>query len=320
VHLVGIRAHRPRPGLQPQHLTVVRALAAVSAAEVRGDALGSTELTFVPGELRAGEYRFDIGAIRGSAGSVTLLFQALLLPLAQAGAPSRLTLVGGTHVPWSPSVPYTTDVFLPALTPTGLRADVALIRPGWYPGGGGEIRALVEPGGTRRPLTIDASAAMEIEGVSLVSRLPGSIAERQRARALERLDAAGVRASIRLEVDDTAVTPGTAVFLGVRGRAGFTALGRRGLRAEAVADAAVDAMLDWRATGASVDAHLADQVIPFVAGAAGRSRLSAPGLTSHLRTVAWLVEHFLPARVSLEEGLPATIEVAGSCGGGAGRG
>jgi RNA 3'-terminal phosphate cyclase (ATP) len=81
---------------------VVRALSEIGAAEVTGDALGSTALTFVPHGVRAGTHRFDIGAMTGSAGSTSLLFQALLLPLAFAGTPSRLTLVGGTHVPWSP--------------------------------------------------------------------------------------------------------------------------------------------------------------------------------------------------------------------------
>ena len=266
VRLTRVRAGRPRPGLQPQHLTVVRALAAVSGAEVRGDALGSTELTFVPHELRAGEYRFDVGALRGSAGSVTLLFQALLLPLVHAGGPSRLTLVGGTHVPWSPSVPYITEVFLPALEATGVRARVELRRPGWYPAGGGEVDAIVEPAPPARGLAIETpSAASTVAGVSIVSRLPASIAERQRLRAVERLAEAGIEATIAVEIDAHAASPGTALFVAVRGRAGFTALGRRGLPAETVADAAVDAFLAWRASGAAIDAHLADQLVPFLA-------------------------------------------------------
>src|SRR5512145_277895 len=122
VSLTNIRVRRPKPGLQPQHLAVVRALAAISAAEVTGDRLDSTSLTFVPRTLTAGSYRFDVGAIRGSAGSVSLIFQALLLPLALSGTPSRITLVGGTHVPWSPTVHYLTEVFLPALVPAGLKA------------------------------------------------------------------------------------------------------------------------------------------------------------------------------------------------------
>jgi RNA 3'-terminal phosphate cyclase (ATP) len=310
VRLTRIRARRPRPGLQPQHLAVVRALAAVSRAEVQGDALGSTEIRFAPRDLRAGEYRFDVGAVRGSAGSVTLLLQALLLPLAHAGGPSRLTLVGGTHVPWSPSLPYLTEVFLPAVEPAGVRAAVALQRPGWYPAGGGRLEAVIQAEPPARGLELaappDGASAI---GVSIVSRLPASIAERQRRRALERLAAAGVEATIAVETDTEAASPGTALFVGVRGRAGFTALGRRGLRAEAVADAAVDEFLAWRTSGAAVDAHLADQLLPLLALAPTPSRLTCPVVTSHLRSVAWVVEQFLPVRVCLADGLPAAMEI-----------
>ena len=114
---------------------MVRALAAISDATVAGAALGSPELTFAPHALRGGTYRFDVGALRASAGSVSLLFQALLLPLAFAEAPSRLTLVGGTHVPWSPPVHYLTAVFLPALREVGVEASLVLRRWGWYPAG-----------------------------------------------------------------------------------------------------------------------------------------------------------------------------------------
>jgi RNA 3'-terminal phosphate cyclase (ATP) len=312
VRLTGIRARRPKPGLQPQHLTVVRALAAVSGAEVRGDALDSTELTFAPNVLRAGEYRFDVGATRGSAGSVTLLFQALLLPLAHAGDRSRLTLVGGTHVPWSPSVPYITEVFLPALEAAGVRARLTLRRPGWYPAGGGEVEVDIEPTPPDRGLVIERPpATAKATGLSLVSRLPASIAERQRIRALERLAAAGIEATIDVQTDTQAASPGTALFVASRGRAGFTSLGRRGLRAEAVADAAVDGYLGWRASGAAIDEHLADQLVPFLAVAPAPSRLLCSALTPHLRTVAWVVEQVLPVRTRLEGGIPAVLEIEG---------
>jgi RNA 3'-terminal phosphate cyclase (ATP) len=310
VTIFRIRVRRPKPGLQPQHLTVVRALATISDAEVDGEALGATELSFRPRALRGGDYRFDVGKIRGSAGSVSLLFQSVLLPLALADVPSRLRLIGGTHVPWSPTVHYLSDVFLPALRALGVQARVVLRSWGWYPAGGGEVEATVEP--ARR---IDgfapgpARSVSEVDGVSAVSRLPRSIAERQRQRAEERLAATGVTARIAIEEDTTAHGPGTVLFLAVPGRAGFTSLGRRGLPAERVADVAVDEMLAWLGAGASVDDHLADQLLAFLALADGASAFTCPTLTSHLRTVAWVVERFLPVRIELGEGRPARVEV-----------
>jgi RNA 3'-terminal phosphate cyclase (ATP) len=313
VTLRQIRARRPRPGLQPQHLTVVRALAAISDAQVAGDALDSTEVTFVPRTLRGGTYHFDIGAIRASAGSVSLLFQALLLPLARAAQPSRLLLRGGTHVPWCPPVPYLTAVFIPALGRIGVRAALTLHRWGWYPAGGGEVEASITPSRSwssihwERPI-----GPPTIEGMSAVSRLPRSIAERQRARAVARLTASGLSPQIGLLEDSTALGPGTFTMLTVTGEsalAGFSALGRRGVRAETVADEAVDPLVEYLDSSASVDDHLADQLVPFLALAEAPSAFTCPRLSSHLRTVAWVVEQMLPVRVTLGEGRPARVVI-----------
>jgi RNA 3'-terminal phosphate cyclase (ATP) len=310
VHVSGIRARRPKPGLQPQHLTAVRALAAVSEAEVTGDVLDSTELSFAPRALRTGDWRFDVGAIRGSAGSVSLLFQALLLPLALAGAPSRLTLVGGTHVPWSPPVHYLTEVFLPALAATGLAASVRLRRWGWYPAGGGEVEATIQPTGALGGFVAQAPAPDPVIcGLSAVSRLPRSIAERQKESAEAALAAAGLRADIAVEEDRGALGPGTLMFLAVPGRAGFSALGRRGVPAEQVGTAAAADLVDWTLSGAALDVHLADQLLPFLALAAAPSAYTCPALSRHLETVAWVVEQFLPVRVALGGGRPGHVEI-----------
>ncbi len=310
VRITGVRARRPRPGLQPQHLAVVRALAAVSDAAVSGDRLDSTEITFEPRAVRPGDWRFDIGAVRGSAGSVSLLFQALLLPLARAGGESRLTLVGGTHVPWSPPVHYLTEVFLPALAAAGLRASVQLRRWGWYPAGGGEIGALVEPVPALRGFRAEEPEPGErVRGLSAVSRLPRSIAERQKKGAEERLAADGLAADIAVEEDRTALGPGTLMFLAIRGRAGFSALGRRGLPAERVGAAAAADLVAWWRTGAALDEHLADQVLPFLALASTPSAYTCPTVSSHLATVAWVVGRFVPAHVELTPGPPARVAV-----------
>jgi RNA 3'-terminal phosphate cyclase (ATP) len=289
---------------------VVRALAEISRAEVIGDALDSTELHFTPRELRGGEYRFDVAAIKGSAGSVSLVFQSLLLPLAFAPAPSRLTLCGGTHVPWSPPVHYVTEVFLPILRRAGVQASLTLKRWGWYPAGGGEIEAEITPTSAIRGLVRELrEKPAVISGISAVSRLPRSIAERQRTRALERLAARDLTADITISEDHEARNPGTLLFLATDG-GGASALGRRGLRAETVADVAVDPLLAYLDSGATVDGHLADQLLPFLALAREPSTFTCPTLSSHLTTVAWVVQQFLPVDIGLISGPPrASVRV-----------
>jgi RNA 3'-terminal phosphate cyclase len=101
---------------------------------------------------------------------------------------------------------------------------------------------------------------------------------------------------------------------GESARAGFSALGRRGLRAEAVADEAADPLLAHLEAGASVDDHLADQLVPFLALADAPSAFTCPRVSGHLRTVAWLVERMLPVRVSLDEGPPGRVEIRPAAG------
>jgi RNA 3'-terminal phosphate cyclase (ATP) len=310
VTLTGVRARRPKPGLQPQHLAVVRALATIGDAELTGDTLASTALSFTPRGIRPGDYRFDVGAERGSAGSVSLICQALVLSLALARAPARLTLIGGTHVPWSPPVQYLAEVFFPALRLIGIDATLDLRRWGWYPAGGGEIDVVLTSPRTLTGFVSEKSVAdAVIAGISAVSNLPRSIAERQRNHVAERLSAAGIPCEIAVERDATALGPGTLVFLSLRGRAGFSALGRRGVLAERVADEAVDALLDFLASGAAVDVHLADQLVPFLALASSPSRFTCPTLSPHLKTVAWTVQQFLPVRIELGEGRPAQVAI-----------
>jgi RNA 3'-terminal phosphate cyclase (ATP) len=311
VTITNVRAGRTRPGLQPQHLTAVRALATVSDAEVEGGELGSTALRFVPGRIGGGTYRFEVG----TAGAVSLIFQALLLPLALAEAPSRLALVGGTHVTWSPPFHYLAETFLPAVEGIGIRAEVMLRRWGWYPRGGGEMEATIVP--TPRTALHGFVAEIRdeiarIRGLSAVSHLPRSIAERQQRRAVERLAAAGVAAEVAIEDATAAFGAGTLLFLAVRGRAGFSALGRRGLPAEQVADTAVEPLLAYLASGAAVDEHLADQVVPFCALASTESTFTCPTISPHLMTVAWVVEQFLPVRIRLENLRPARVRITPS--------
>jgi RNA 3'-terminal phosphate cyclase (ATP) len=308
VTITNVRAGRSRPGLQPQHLTAVRALAAVSDAKVDGAELHSTALRFAPRGTRPGTYRFEIG----TAGAVSLVLQALLLPFALAEAPSQVTLTGGTHVTWSPPFHYLAETFLPALAAMGIRAQATLRRWGWYPRGGGEVEATIEPTPRAALCGFVAETRDEhvaIRGLSAVSHLPRSIAERQRGRAADRLTAAGVAAEIAIEDGVPAFGPGTLVFLGIRGRAGFSALGRRGLPAEQVADGAVDPLLAFLGSHAAVDEHLADQLVPFCALANAESTFTCPAISPHLATVAWVVEQFLPVRIRLETTRPARVRI-----------
>lgn len=150
-----IRARRSKPGLMRQHLTAVKAAAAICGAKADGAEVGSTRLRFEPGSLKAGEYAFNIG----SAGSTSLVLQTVLPPLALADGASRVTLQGGTHNTGAPPFEFLDRAFLPLIRRIGFNADVELRRFGFYPAGGGEVRVEIQAPSTLEPLVIDERGA-----------------------------------------------------------------------------------------------------------------------------------------------------------------
>jgi RNA 3'-terminal phosphate cyclase (ATP) len=311
-----IRAGRKNPGLRPQHLTAVYAAAAICAAQLEGDDLGSQTLTFVPGSLpRPGEYTFDVAeaAQGGSAGSVGLVLQTVLLPLATGAEESHLTLKGGTHVPWAPPVSYLIHVFLPALRQMGIRVQIELARWGFYPAGGGEIS--VQIAGREGPWHVvqltQRGDLRRAWGTAAVMNLPAHIPQRMAAHARNVLAEAGIQAQVdpqRLRGSG----PGAGVFLFAEYdhiTAGFTAYGQKGLPAERVAEAACTDLLAHHHSNSPVDPYLADQLVLPMALAPGESRLATSRISQHLLTNIWVVRQFLPRHLSIEgaQGGPGVI-------------
>jgi RNA 3'-terminal phosphate cyclase (ATP) len=315
-----IRAQRRNPGLAAQHLAAVRATARLCDAEVRGDALGSQAIEFVPrGPVAPGAYEVDVAQVRegGSAGAVTLILQTLFLPLALAGGPSSVILRGGTHVPHAPPFDYLEDVWLPILADMGVHGRIELVRSGWYPAGEGRVRAEVggSAGQVLRALQARERGAPEAVRVrARAAKLPLHIAERMARHAGGLLEEAGFAVATEYCTEE-ASSPGAALSLAVRYgqvRAGFNALGVRGKPAEQVAEEAVMPLLAHRNSGAALDAHLADQMILACALAAGESCYTTERVTRHLLTCAWVVEQFGLARIRIDpphEGKPGTVAV-----------
>src|SRR3972149_2575410 len=180
VRLRNIRARRAPPGLAPQHLTAVTAVAALCDAQVEGLGLRSPELIFRPGRLRGGEFRFDVG----TAGSVMLVLQARFPAALAAGAPVRIHLTGATDVRGAPPLDYLRFVLLPLLAQMGAEVQLTLQRRGYYPRGGGEVEVVVQPR-RLKPLRIETPGAVkEIRGIAHVSNLPAHIVTRMQQTAV----------------------------------------------------------------------------------------------------------------------------------------
>ena len=310
VHITHIRLRRPKPGLQAQHLQSVKAAAAVCDGEVEGAAAGSQTLTFYPGELKAGRYRFEIG----TAGSTSLVLQTIFLPLCLAGGTSSVKISGGTHVPWSPCFDYLDLQWLPHLRRMGFSARLVMEQAGFYPSGGGLIQATISPAPNRLPLDLTQRGALKsISGISAVADLDPTIATRQKHQALRRLEPRCRETKIKT-VELNSPSKGTILLLLAtfeHSQCCYFALGEKGKPAERVADEAVDALEAFLYTEGVIDQYLADQLLLPMAMASGKSRLGTSKVTQHLLTNAEVIRRFLPTEITIqgEVGQSGLVEV-----------
>jgi RNA 3'-phosphate cyclase len=297
--IFNVRKGRPSPGLAAQHLAGVLAAARLCGADVEGARLCSTELTFAPGRLDPPD---SLQVNVGTAGSVTLVLQGLMIPLASAPGPTEVAVSGGTHVKWSPTADYFEQVFCHVLAAMGVAVEVTEALPGFFPKGGGRMRLRVLPG-RLRPLTLTHPG--ELLGLSARS-IAG--AELARSRVAQR-QIEGARQLLEVERAHfdyvRSACPGSAIDLVAqyeRCRLGASALGERGRPAERVGREAAQLLRAWMAAGACLDGHMADQVLPYMALAGGRSQVSVAEVTDHCRTNIWVIEQFLPVRFHVDEG------------------
>lgn len=299
-----IRAKRENPGLRPQHLKAVEAAAALTKARISGAAVGSREILFSPEKAPlGGEYSWDIG----TAGSTTMLALTVLPIAAFAKEPSVFRIRGGLFQDFAPSAFHTQEVLLPALRTMGIRAELKILRPGYVPKGGGEIELRVEPvQGPLAPLRRETLVKpLRFWGISLASHLrERRVAERMAQRCQENLSRRGAQAGFTILNDESAVQPGAALALFAEdqkgARLGADQAGAPGRPAEKIADFVVDCLFEDLESGATVDRHLADQLILYAALAQGESVYLIPSLTDHVEANLWLVEELLGAKWELQ--------------------
>jgi len=333
VEIFNIRRGRKKPGLQPQHLTGVRAVAEICGGKLEGDTLLSQRIVFHPGEIRSGNYEFDVMKVKASAGSTGMIFQQIAPVLAFGKDLSQVVIKGGTHTEMAPPIDYLQEVFLPTVSRMGFQAKLEIERWGWYPIGQGIVKANIQPvQGKLKAIELNNRGKLKrIYGKSLVSRLPLSIAEREKNFAIGRLKeiflepetkslgskklenhpTLSQKGWVHSQVPELHIETKSVPSLGTGNAfsliaefensiAGFNSLGKIGKRAEKVAEEAVDEFIKFYRSGACLEKHLADQLILYLALAEGKSSFSVSEISSHLLTNIWVVEQFLPVEFKVE--------------------
>ena len=290
-----IRANRSKPGLMRQHLVAVQAAAAISDALVTQAEVGSTELTFAPKRIKAGDYQFAIG----TAGSCTLVLQTLLLALMHAEGPSTVRISGGTHNGMAPPAHFLQRAYVRMLKAMGASVDIELVRAGFYPAGGGVMIATVAPCMQLKQLTLmEPGARVAGFAEAVIAGIPIDVATRE-------LDVIGKgmgwqESQLLVRGLPADQGPGNALMVTLESEhvtEVFTALGERSVRAENVARQALQEARHYIASGAAVGEHLADQLMLPMA-LAGGGCFTAQAVSQHSITNAEVIARFLPVSIT----------------------
>ena len=306
-----IRQGRKVSGLKAQHVYCIKALQKLANSKASLAVIGSEYLTYIPGELKGQTISIDIG----TSGSISLLLQATLLPALFCKEKSKFKITGGTSGKWAMPYDFFANVFLPQIRKFSESMEIKLEKRGYFPKGGGKVELTITPK-ENKDLKIDnveQGHLLHIKGISHASKdLEGAkVSERQTKSAKSLLIKYNVPVEIQTVYSDTLSTGSGITLWAIFSkdkdeidihnpiRLGADSLGERGKRAEDVGSEAAERLIQEIDSGAPIDKHTADNLIPFLAMFGGRIKVSK--ITNHTKTNIWICEQFLDKKFSIDE-------------------
>ena len=322
-----IRKGRNGPGLKSQHLYGIKALKSLCEAVTEGDELGSTSLKFYPRRIKAKNIEIDVG----TAGSITLLMQSLMVPCIFASKPISIKIIGGTDVSWSPSFDYFANVLALQLARFA-KIETRILKRGYYPKGNGTAEIKINSRFDVNDFSsfeqflaeirikaqifnlTEQENLIHIKGISHASKdlQKGRVAERQSHSAQSVLGKKfNVPVNLVSEYQDTLSTGSGITLWAIFSkkkedidennpiRIGSDILGERGKKAEIIGEECAQNLISEIYSKAPVDSHLADQLLPFLAITGGKIKTSR--ITDHARSNIYAIEQFMGKIFEVDE-------------------
>ncbi|XP_054717434.1 RNA 3'-terminal phosphate cyclase-like [Uloborus diversus] len=298
-----IRAGRSKPGLRPQHLAGLKLVRDFTNGQLLGAEVGSTEITFYPGDIQDGKYSADTG----TAGSIMLLFQVSFPCLLFAGGTSKLHFTGGTNADMAPQIDHTLMVFKPIAELLGARFDCRIIKRGYFPKGGGVVEITVYPveDYLKSVELLNPGEITDITGISFVAgvlplKLAHEMADSATCNLQQKFSKVPIKIERLKEPAHLAEGNGTGIVLVAKTSTGCLigsgALGKRGVTSSVVGASAAKDLLDDCDRKACVDSYLQDQLVIFMALAKGISKVNIGKVTLHTKTAVFIAELMTEAR------------------------
>ncbi len=298
VHLTRIRENRPTNGLSKQHCTAVQAVADITGSEIIGNSLGSRELTVKPGK----SHKYDITMDIGTAGSISLVLQAMQLAASTFDRTLNIDISGGTNVMWAPPIDSYQQVLYPLMSRMGVEASVEILERGFYPEGGGRVKAAFQPIRKIKPLKlIDLGELKSVSVTCYTQHLPKWVPDQMLEGCHSVLG--GICDFDVTMQNTTGGSRGAGISLVAEYENGFLGSNALSTRGHPARQAGVDAASDLvqvMNSGSTLDVHTADQLLPYMAMAEGDSAFTVSRISRHLLSQMDTLETFLDVRFGVE--------------------
>lgn len=305
IRIFNIRKNRPKPGLAAQHLMGVKIAAEFCDADVEGLSIGSTEIKFSPKRTNVPSHK--IIDIRTS-GSIPLLLQTLTPICIFAGKDVMLDITGGTSGKGAPNIAYLQHVTFPILLKLGVpMPEIEIVKQGFYPCGGGRVKMTFHPAEKLKAVDLTTRGAVKhTRGVSIAGSLPSHVSERQAKAAEEYLRQKGFDAEkVRIERQNVQTfSSGTSITLWAECEhsvLGADAIGEIKVPAETIGKRAAKELVESIESSAALDRYMADQILPFIVLAEGKSEITVEKITEHCKTNMRIIEKLLPVKFDAQE-------------------
>jgi len=274
IHLENIRKNRKISGLRPQHLTAITILQKVANAKVIGAEIGSTELKFVPGNIENLDLIEDVG----TAGSIPLILQVLIPVVAISKKQLDLKIKGGTDVLWSPTIDYTQHVLKNAYSRMGINFSLELIKRGYYPKGGGEIKLKVNPSNVKS-ITFSKRKTNDVKLICSFSKLAKEKIENEINNIVRELTKANFIVDTEIKLEEVIDSGASLLIYSIDENSimGIDALYNKKTQK-------FDLDLKKFIQSYSVDGNLADMLVVPASLGSGKTVFQVKEITKHLET------------------------------------
>lgn len=297
-HLTRIRENRPTNGLSKQHCAAISAVAEMTGSQVEGNFTGSSELVFRPGNEQNNHIELNIG----TAGSITLVLQAILLTALNHRETLTVDIRGGTNVLWAPPIDSYQQILFPLMARMGVHANVEIKERGFYPRGGGHVIATHKPISRILPMNLDDRGELiSVRGICFTQNLSDRISK-EIVRSCKHVMKPFADAEIEIQT-----TQGDSRGAGIslvadfeNGKLGSNGLTTREYSAEKTGEDAAKDLIQEMQSGASLDIHTADQLLPYMAMADKKSSFKVSNISRHLLSQMDTLETFLNVKFGVE--------------------